>query len=256
MDAIVRGRHEGAVVLVTGGGSGIGLATALRFAREGAHVVACDVDETRVGVLEAAFREAGTDGVAMVADISTQAGVDAFVAAAVDRYGRVDVLANVAGVMDAFLPAHALDDATWRRVMSVNIDGPMMLTRAVLPGMVERTTGAIVNVASVGGIRGGAAGAAYTASKHALVGLTRSVAWYYALDGVRCNAVCPGGVRTAIDAAPRDPAHLAGLAPIHQAGRRFAEADELAMMISWLASTEALNVNGAIIPSDGGWSAG
>jgi NAD(P)-dependent dehydrogenase (short-subunit alcohol dehydrogenase family) len=256
MDAIVRGRHEGAVVLVTGGGSGIGLATALRFAREGAHVVACDVDEARVGALEVAFREAGTDGVAMVADISTQAGVDAFVAAAVDRHGRVDVLANVAGVMDAFLPAHALDDATWRRVMSVNIDGPMMLTRAVLPGMVERKTGAIVNVASVGGIRGGAAGAAYTASKHALVGLTRSVAWYYALDGVRCNAVCPGGVRTGIDAAPRDPAHLAGLAPIHQAGRRFAEADELATMISWLASAEALNVNGAIIPSDGGWSAG
>ncbi|MBX3029887.1 MAG: SDR family oxidoreductase [Chloroflexi bacterium] len=256
MDAIDRGRHAGAVVLVTGGGSGIGLATALRFAREGAHVVACDIDETRTGALEAAFREAGADGVAMVADISTQAGVDAFVAAAVDRYGRVDVLANVAGVMDAFLPAHAVDDATWRRVMSVNIDGPMMLTRAVLPGMVERKAGAIVNVASVGGIRGGAAGAAYTASKHALVGLTRSVAWYYALDGVRCNAVCPGGVRTGIDSAPRDPAHLTGLAPIHQAGRRFAEPDEIASMISWLASVEAVNVNGAVIPTDGGWTAG
>jgi NAD(P)-dependent dehydrogenase (short-subunit alcohol dehydrogenase family) len=182
--------------------------------------------------------------------------VDRLVARALELHGRIDVLANVAGVMDAFLPAAAVDDATWRRVMTVNVDGPMMLLRAVLPGMIERHAGAIVNVASVGGLRGGAAGIAYTASKHALVGMTRSVAWYYAGDGIRCNVVCPGGVRTNIEALPRDSEHIARLGPIHQSGRRMAEADEVATLIAWLASAEASNVNGAVIPSDGGWSAG
>jgi NAD(P)-dependent dehydrogenase (short-subunit alcohol dehydrogenase family) len=100
------------------------------------------------------------------------------------------------------------------------------------------------------------ASAAYTASKHGLVGLTRSVAWYYAQDGIRCNVVCPGGVQTNIEAVPQDPDHLARLAPIDGSGKRFAQPDELATLISWLTSDEAVNVNGAVITSDGGWSAG
>jgi NAD(P)-dependent dehydrogenase (short-subunit alcohol dehydrogenase family) len=191
-----------------------------------------------------------------VADITNQESVDRLVGRAIERHGRVDVLANVAGIMDAFLPAADVDDPTWRRVMAVNLDGPMMLTRAVLPGMVVRGSASIVNVASVGGLKGGTAGAAYTSSKHALVGLTRSVAWYYGQDGIRCNAVCPGGVQTNIEATPHQPEHIARLGPIHQTARRMAQPDEVAALISWLASDEASNVNGVAVTSDGGWSAG
>lgn len=251
-------RHTGRVALVTGAGSGIGRATALRVAREGASVVATDIAEAGLAALADELRAEGRDVATCTADIATQDGVDAVVAAALAAHGRVDVLANVAGIMDWFLPAHELDDETWRRVMAVNVDGPMMLCRALLPGMMERTRGAIVNVASVGGLGGGAAGLAYTVSKHALVGLTRSIAWTYQAEGIRACAVCPGGVETNIGttAQPRSMWGLERLAKIHALNRRMADSDEIATLISWLASDEASNVNGAIVTDDGGWMAG
>lgn len=251
-------RHVDKVAIVTGAGSGIGAATALRLLREGASVVAGDIAAAGLEQLRVDAGDAAERLVTVVGDISSQADVDALVAKATGVHGRVDIVANVAGIMDWFLPAHEVDDATWRKVMAVNVDGPMMLTRAVLPGMMERKRGAIVNVASVGGIRGGAAGAAYTTSKHALIGLTRNAAWTYAEDGIRVNVVCPGGVATNITttATPRSPWGMARLAKIHGSASGMAQADEVATLISWLASDEASNVSGAVVTDDGGWSAG
>lgn len=251
-------RHSGRVAIVTGAGYGIGRATARRLACEGATVIGCDISDEGLAAAAAEFEAAGVSIDLQKADITDQAAIDRMVGDALATHGRVDVLANVAGIMDWFLPAHEVDDTTWARVLDVNLTGPMRLGRAVLPGMMERKSGSIINVSSVGGFRGGAAGVAYTASKHALIGYTRSVAWTYRTEGIRCNVVCPGGVETNIGttAVPRSEWGIGQLSPIHATAARMAKPDEIATLISWLASDEASNVNGAVVTADGGWSAG
>lgn len=158
--------------------------------------------------------------------------------------------------MDAFLPPAEVDDATWQRVFDVNLTAVMRLTRAVLPLMIEAGAGAIVNVSSEASLRASAAGVAYTASKHAVNGYTKSVAVFYRGNGVRCNAVAPGPVVTNIE-APFKSAHAGEiLGPIMRATIPVpASSDQLAATITYLLSDDASNVNGAIIPCDGGWSA-
>ncbi|HWS49678.1 MAG TPA: SDR family oxidoreductase, partial [Microbacterium sp.] len=187
-------RFEGRTVIVTGAASGIGRATALRIAAEGGRVIGVDVARER---LEATAAEVA-DGalVPVVADITDEAGIASILAAA---EGRVHGLANVAGVMDGMLPLHEVTDAVWERVFRVNVEGIFKLSRAVLPAMLEAGAGAIVNVASEAALRGNAAGTAYTASKHAVVGITKSAAFLYGRSGIRVNAVAPGPVATGIE---------------------------------------------------------
>lgn len=251
-------RHRGKVAIITGAGSGIGAATAVRMAAEGATVVGVDVNAEGLEKVRAQIEEAGGEVTIVTADITDQEAVDRVVQTTLERYGRIDVLANIAGIMDWFLPAHELDDETWRRVMAVNVNGPMLLMRATLPVMMRQKAGAIVNVGSVGGLRGAAAGFAYTTSKHALVGMTKSVAWAYRDEGIRANLVAPGGVETGIGSTsvPRSEWGMSQLAPIHASSTRMAQPDEIATLVSWLASDEASNVNGAVITADGGWTAG
>jgi NAD(P)-dependent dehydrogenase (short-subunit alcohol dehydrogenase family) len=244
-------RFAGRIAIVTGAGSGIGRATAVRLAREGARVVAADLAADRLRQLTEEFSD--LDLVPVAGDIATEEGVRAVVAAA---GGRVDALANVAGIMDAFLPPAEVDDATWERVFAVNVTAPMRLTRAVLPIMLAAGGGAIVNVSSEASLRASASGVAYTASKHAVNGLTKSTAVFYKSQGIRANAVAPGPVATNIE-APFKSTHAAGvLGPIMQTTiPPLASAEQLAATICWLLSDDASNVNGAILPSDGGWSA-
>jgi len=248
---VVPGRFAGRTAIVTGAGSGIGRATALRLAREGARVVAADVSSERLQELLAAHDD--LDLVSVVGDISTEDGARAVVEAA---DGRVDALANVAGIMDGFLPAAEVDDATWERVMAVNVTAPMRLVRLVLPLMQEAGGGAIVNISSEAGLRGSSAGVAYTVSKHAVNGLTKSVAVLYGKQGIRSNAVAPGAVMTNIEAGSRSDHAIAIIGAIAQAtAPAAASPEQLAASVTWLLSDDAVNVNGVVLPSDGGWSA-
>lgn len=247
------GRFSGKTVIVTGAGSGIGRATAVRIAAEGGRVIATDVVADRLDALRAELDgHDGHDVETVVGDVTAPATIDAVLAAA---GARVDGLANVAGIMDRFLPPTEVDDAIWERVFSVNLTGPMRLTRAVLPLMIDAGKGAVVNVASEAALRGSTAGVAYTASKHAVVGFTKSVAFFHGPQGIRANAVAPGAVATNIE-APMGSAYAAGrIGPISQLiVPAAAQAEQLAAAITWLLSDDSSNVNGAVLPSDGGWS--
>lgn len=251
IERVTPGRFSGQTVIVTGAGSGIGKATASRVAREGGRVVAVDVSAPRLEALQAELIESAI--VTVAGDITSQASVGAIVAAA----GlRIDGLANVAGINDDFSPLHETTDEMWERVLAVNLTGAFRLTRAVLPVMLAAGRGSIVNVASEASLRGSASGNAYTTSKHAVIGMTRSAAFMYAPDGIRVNAVAPGGVATGIPF----PAHVseagsARLKPLQSTIPSIATAEQLAASITFLLSDDGVNINGAVLASDGGWSA-
>lgn len=250
-EVVTPARFDDQTVIVTGAASGIGRATALRVAREGGRVIASDLSLDGLDRFVAEHPELSL--VPVAGDISTEDAVRRVVAAA---NGRVDALANVAGIMDSFQPVHELDDETWNRVLDVNLTSMMRLMRAVVPLMLDAGSGSIVNVSSEAGLRGSAAGAAYTVSKHAVIGLTRSSAVMYGRRGIRVNAVCPGGTRTNIHAEFKSQLAVEVLGPLMQANvPPIAEADELAASISFLLSRDGSNINGCVLPSDNGWSA-
>lgn len=245
------GRFTGQTVVVTGAGSGIGRAVALRVANEGGRVIACDIDQER---LDALAGEAGDLAIVPIAgDVSDQTDVTRIAAAA---GARVDGLANVAGIMDDFTPIHEVSDAVWDRVFRVNVNGVMLLTRAIVPRMLEAGSGAIVNVTSEAGLRGSAAGISYTASKHAVIGMTRSCAVMYGPEGIRTNAVAPGATLTNIEAHFASELAMRRLGPFMSVNvGAVAQATQVAATITFLLSDDSTNVNGAILPSDGGWNA-
>ncbi|MFE0677259.1 SDR family NAD(P)-dependent oxidoreductase [Streptomyces sp. NPDC058867] len=247
---------DGRSVIVTGAGSGIGRATALTFAELGDHVVVADLNAEGARAVVEEIEKAGGTAVAVTGDLSEQSVVDAVVTVAVERFGGVDVLVNNAGIMDRMSALADVTDAEWERVLRVNLTAPFQLTRAVLPHMLAAGGGAIVNTASEAGLRGSAAGAAYTASKHGVVGLTKNLAVMYRKQGIRANAIAPGGTATGIVVDADQAAHgPAALGPHFVNVGRLARPEEQAAAVVFLASEAASNINGVVLPVDDGWSA-
>ncbi|MFD1715678.1 SDR family NAD(P)-dependent oxidoreductase [Amnibacterium flavum] len=243
-------RFAGRTVIVTGAASGIGRATAERIAREGGRVIAVDISEEKLNELAATLP--ASEIVVVAGDITKQESVDAIVAAAGER---IDGLANVAGINDDFSPLHETSDAMWDRVIGVNLTGAFKLSRAVIPVMLAAGQGSIVNIASEAGLRGNASGNAYTVSKHGVIGLTRSAAFMYGREGLRINAVAPGGVATGIPFPPHvSESGQAKLTPYQMQIPTLATAEQLAASITFLLSDDGVNINGVVLPSDGGWS--
>ena len=252
-------RFENQVALVTGAASGIGRALVRQLIAEGAAVVAVDIVEEALQQVITALQAQGGKATGCVANISADDDVKRMLETATSTYGRLDILCNNAGIMDLMTPAAEVPLALWDRVLAVNLTGPFLACRRAIPLMLHQGGGSIVNTASEAGLRGGAAGTPYTVSKHGVVGLTKSIAFHYGDQGIRCNAVCPGSVETAIGLGGGSP-HQAGLAKVmpllqHTPAARIARPEHIASVIAFLASNEASNVNGAILPADYGWSA-
>ena len=249
-------RLKDKVAVVTGAGSGMGLAIARLFIDEGAKVVAVD---WHADAIAAAAATIGRGIVGLTANVAEEVDCNGMIDRAINDFGRLDILVNNAGVMDLFQSVADVENATWRRVLSVNLDGPMFAMRRAVPAMLKNGGGAILNIASVAGVSGAAAGAAYTTSKHALIGLTLNTAWMYAKRGIRCNAIAAGGVATnimqSVDQTKLDQAALEVLTPYHKMMPQQLEAIDIANLALFLVSDEARYINGAIVPADAGWLA-
>jgi len=254
----------GKVAVVTGAGSGMGREIALLYAREGAKVVVADLHEaTAKATVEAIEAESAAAGrgtgtaIAVAANVALEEDVQRMIDAAVSTYGTLDILVNNAGIMDNMTPAHEITDALWERILAVNTTGPMRAIRKALPIFTAKGKGNIINIASIGGLQGSRAGAAYTTSKHAVIGLTKNVGFQYATQGVRCNAIAPGGVNTNIGVGDQIPSEFgmgratAGAAAMPRVG----EATEIAGVALFLASEDSSFVNGTVITADAGWTA-
>jgi NAD(P)-dependent dehydrogenase (short-subunit alcohol dehydrogenase family) len=251
----------GKVAIVTGGGGGIGRATSLGFAKGGAKVVVVDRDQSLGEGTAGILRQQGGDATFVRADVTKSADVQGYVRAALDKYGRIDCFFNNAGIEGKLADTVDYDDDAFDQVIAVNVRGVFLGLKHVLPAMIKQGSGAVVNTASVAGLVATPGMSAYVASKHAVIGLTKTASGEVARNGVRVNAVCPGPIDTrmiqsiAQTRAPNDPAGFAAgyqqMIPIGRYGR----AEEIANLVLFLCSDAASNMTGGHYVSDGGRSA-
>jgi meso-butanediol dehydrogenase / (S,S)-butanediol dehydrogenase / diacetyl reductase len=254
-DADLPRRFRGKAVLATGAASGIGRATALRLAAEGASLWCADINGEGAAGTAKVIADHGGAAQASTVDVTDVDACRALVAEVADAFGGLDVLCNIAGIGGS---SHTADETPERftAMLAVNAAGPFYLSQAALPHLLDRK-GNIVNLASTAGLIGQAYTAAYSASKHALVGITKSMAVEFGRRGLRVNAVCPGGVNTGI-LASFDPPEGASMSLVSRQflTREMQEPESVAALIAYVASDEAYYVNGAVLPIDGGTTTG
>jgi NAD(P)-dependent dehydrogenase (short-subunit alcohol dehydrogenase family) len=251
----------GKVALVTGGGNGIGRATAAAFARHGAKVVVVDRDSSGAEATVGIIRQNGGDAIAAIADVTKSQDVKAYVRTAIETFGRIDCFFNNAGIEGDVCATAEYDEAMFDAVIGVNLKGVFLGLRHVLPEMIRQGSGAVVNTASVAGLVGTPRMPAYVASKHAVIGLTKTAAGEVAGQGIRVNAVCPGPVDTRMihaleeQLAPGNPASVEARYRAAIPSGRYATVEEIANMVLFLCSDLASNTTGGQFVVDGGRTA-
>lgn len=245
------------VAVVTGAGSGMGKQIALLYAKEGAKVAVSDLKPEAAGEVVEEIESNGGVAFAITANVEKEEDIQNLIDTTVQKYGTLDILVNNAGMMDNFEPIEAVTDERWNKIMNVNAMGPVRAIRKAIPLFKAKGYGVIVNIASAGGLHGSRAGVIYTASKHAVIGVTKNVGFQYANLGIRCNAIAPGSVNTNIGTtiyAPDEFGMERAMAGINLSPR-VGEAEEIAKVALFLASDDASFVNATTITVDGGWTA-
>jgi len=248
-------RLEGRIAIVTGAGSGMGRAIAQEFVAEGANVLALDV---RKGAVEETVAMVGKPDriVAFECDMAKEDNIKAAVAETMRLWGRVDIVCNNAGVLDDYVIAEETSTELWNRILGINLTGPFLMCREVLPIMVAQGKGAIINTASISAFIAGGGGSAYTTSKHGVLGLTRQLAFEYGRKGVRVNAICPGPIHTGMTDYLLTPEgrneHVDSIIEALPAGR-WGKPVEIARLAVYLASDDADFIHGSSYVMDGGW---
>ena len=247
-------RLENKVALITGAGSGMGKAQAILFAREGAKIIAADINMDGLKKTVEEIEKNGGKAFAVEIDVSKKDSVDEGVRKGLEEYGKIDILSNTAGILDDYKPTLDTPEELWDKIMSVNLKGVYYMTNAVLPQMVEREEGTIVNIASIAAFVAGGGGAAYTSAKHAIAGYTKQLSFDYGKKGIRVNAIAPG----AIESGMTKEIFEEGAAEVMESVKsvpagRYGQPEEIASVALFLVSEESSFMHGAIVPVDGGW---
>lgn len=245
---------EDKVVVITGAGSGMGRAMANEFASRGARVAALDIRLETAAATVSNLADP-SKGLAVQIDISSPEAVEVAVQQVLDWSGRIDVLCNNAGIIDTFRPAHEVPLDEWHRTIAVNLTGPFLMSRAVIPTMLKQGGGNIVNTASISSLSAGGGGTAYTAAKHGVLGITRQLTFDYGKLGIRVNAICPGATRTGLtmpeggsDFLPDTETEI-----MRTPAQRWGEPEDIAKLAVFLASDESDFIYGTEVVIDGGW---
>src|SRR5699024_3719185 len=246
---------EGKVAVITGAASGIGKEIAKLYAKEGASVVISDLNVK--GALEVVEKIENENGkaIAVAANVTKQADVDYMIDLVVNTYGKLDMLVNNAGIMDELKHAAVINKELWDNIFAINTTSMMRSTRKALSDFLEAESGVIINMASAAALHGSRAGVAYTAAKHAVVGLTKNVGFQYATKGIRCNAIAPGGVNTEIAGGESNEFGMDRVMSGATNNPRSGEPIEVAKVALFLASDDSSFVNGEVIKADAGWMA-